>query len=335
MQPVPARAASARLAPARRVPRRRGPAPSTASNCPMGPPQATPWGMLDVHGSSLRLRAGESEPSEVPKTRSPRHLRRHRPGIYGGIEYGPTSYSAAGRPPAGSASSAATAATATCTRTRWTRARAGSSGASTSACTSARPRWACASARLRSPTRSPASSTSRSRPAGRSLSPAARLHRPGQDVRVQARLGSLRPARRPPRPDPAAGPARGLVPLALALTVASRRPIALEQVARLLDERLDLFDQLATAHELERRAPRTTERSGPSPRARRPCCAPTAPATRWLLHYELQARYQRGRAPAPGPGATERWPHHLPICLAFGRTVGGGVSSFPRLNSIL
>ena len=44
-----------------------------------------------------------------------------------------------------------------------------------------------------------------------------------------------------------------LVPLALAVTVALRRPIGLERVARLLDERLALFDQITTALEIERR----------------------------------------------------------------------------------
>ena len=44
-----------------------------------------------------------------------------------------------------------------------------------------------------------------------------------------------------------------LVALALALTLALRRPVPLEGVARLLDERLGLFDQLATALEIEQR----------------------------------------------------------------------------------
>jgi hypothetical protein len=44
-----------------------------------------------------------------------------------------------------------------------------------------------------------------------------------------------------------------LAPLVLGLTLALRRRITLEGVARLLDERLGLFDQLATALEIERR----------------------------------------------------------------------------------
>ncbi len=145
-----------------------------------------------------------------------------------------------------------------------------------------------------------------------------RVHR-DRGLRVAARVAPTR--LRPPRPDSAAGPARGPRRGGARAHRRPRRPgrarTGRSPAGRALGPLQPLRPPRASS---SAGAPRATDRSGAEPsRAAAVLRADSAPATRWLLHHELRARYRAG---SPLPRGRERRNAGLIICRSAWPSAG-------------